>query len=352
MAGKGRLEVALQSAAITAGETIVGEISLQLNTPLAGIGLFLYFKGVETTQWAQKRPPQGTDSNSAFSQGFSGKHHLIKHRYQVCSSEAEVMQAGQYCFPFTLRTPRDLPGSFSYEPEFNALKQPGRTTAAIRYYLVGKIEGVGVEIGKIKVEIEVNRPPIELGDAATAESSTSLQAWCCCGQGFVRVKADIGKGAFTHNESATVLIDINNEMSRAKASGVRLSLIRKIRLRDVSGSSHLIVDSLVSLDCAQQISTGANLLASSRCNLTVLIPQGPISVHSNLIECEYWIKADVVMEGLICGGESPSVEKRLVVYRPVVNRAIKPLKLPKDWSPAIMPALALDAAAGHEYSFS
>lgn len=352
MAGKGRLEVALQSAAITAGDTITGELSLQLTTPLAGIGLFLYFKGVETTQWAQKRPQQGTDSNPSFSQGFAGKHHLIKHRYQVFSSEAEVMQAGHYCFPFSLRTPRDLPGSFSFEPEFNALKQPGRTTAAIRYYLAGKMEGVGVEISKIKVEIEVNQLPTELGDSATSETSTNLHSWCCCGQGFVVLKADIGKGAFIPNESATILIDVNNEMSKTKANGVHLSLIRKIRLRDVSGSSHLLVDSLISLDCAKKVSTGANLLASSRCNMTVVIPQGPVSVHSNLIECEYWVKADVQMEGLICRGESPTVEKRLVVYRPVVNRALKPQKLPKDWNPTVMPALTLDAAAGHEYSYS
>jgi len=349
---KSRLAIAVQSAAIIAGETVTGEIHLQLGTPLPGSGLFLYFKGVEATQWARNPAEQGKASNSAFSQGYSGKHFIVKHRYQVFASEAQILPAGQYCFPFTLRTPLDLPGTFTYEPEFNALKQPGRTTGTIRYYLVGKMEGVGVEIGKVKVEVEVSRPLTEQGDAAVAESSTSLKAWCCCGQGYVRVKADLGKGAFTPNENATVLIDINNEMSSAKASGVRLSLIRKLRLRDTSGSSHLVVDSLVSVDCAQKISTGLDLLSSSRCILTVPIPQGPVSVHSSLIECDYWVQAEVVMEGLLCGGVSPSVEKRLVVYRPTIDKAVRPKNLPKDWSPVLMPAVALDAAAGHEYSHS
>lgn len=349
MESKGRLVIALQSAAITAGETITGELYLQLNSPLPSSGLFLYFKGIQATQWAQKPADQSKAANSAFSQGYSGKHFLVKHRYQVFVSEAEIIPAGQYCFPFTLRTPVDLPDTFTYEPEFNALKQPGRTTGTIRYYLVGKMEGVGAEIGKVKVEVEVSRPLFEQGDAAVAESSTRLKAWCCCSQGFVRVKADIGKGAFTPSESATVLIDINNEMSRAKASGVHLSLIRKIRLRDTSGRSHLVVDSLLSVDCAQKVSTGLDLLSSSRCILTVPIPQGPVSVRSHLIECDYWVKADVVMEGLICGGEFPSVEKRLVVYRPAVVKVVRPIDLSKDWSPVQMPALVLDAAAGHEY---
>lgn len=344
MEGKPSLALGLQSSLITSGGSLTGTLHLSTPTPIAGAGLFLCFKGTERTQWAEKT------SSSSPSEVYSSKHHLIQQKYTVFFSESEVIAAGQYSFPFTLKTPSDLPGSFAYEPEFNALKQPGRVAGTIRYFLVAKMEGPGVKIAKVKTEIGINCVLPELGDSSFVETVIPVKSWCCCGRGSVKLKADIGKGGFIPSETATVLVDINNEKGFLQARGVHLSLIRKIRLRDISGHCHTVVDSLLSIDSLQKISTGPELLSSSRCIIPLQIPQGPVTVRSNLIECDYWVQVEVMMDGWRCHGEPPTVEKRLVVYRQGTQRPVKPHDLPKDWNPVAMRGLSLNASGGLDYS--
>ena len=345
----GGMYIELEANSVVAGQVITGLLHILVTTPIPATGLSLCFKGVEKTRWTVHKAtcPTGPTPNL-----FTGRRILIRQNYHLHEASQGALQPGQYSFPFLIKTPSDLPSSFSCTLPSESAPDHPPPRGVIQYSLVAKVPGMAKTKQELFVTQQIYKEVAPTEDEVVANIST----WCCWGRGVVRMRADFSKNAYVPGENATVVVDMHNEQSRVKSSGLRLVLFRQVRIRDTEGHSKTAVERIAAVKSSLDVAAGPNLLSAGKHSVVMLIPPAEkvdrtVTVRSTLIDCEYFLRTEAVMDGRwMCCGEMPAIEKRMVVYQPQhQDPSEAPADKPEDWSPRVMPLCKFDAAVGLRY---
>ena len=342
----GALHVDVESHNLQTGDEIQGVVHLLVKSPTPANELVLYFKGKEKTHWAVRRKEKnlitGMTHNVTYTYG--GHKDIIKHRFPIFVFAEQMVQPGQYSFPFAIRTPADIPSTFDYRPPYNSFLDAGPTIAAISYKLIAKIEGHEAKVDKGKTHVNMTRPMLVQAVSVHDEHVANISTWCCFSKGKVKVKADFNKNAFIPGDQAIVTVDVDNQESKLEGTALVASLTRVIRLKDETGRSHVVNSTINQVRLEEAVAAGSHMAAVTKKTLQLAIPNDETvaktsTVQGQLVECEWFLSGEIVMDGCcMCCGDTPRISKPMAIYPPQLQQTPPPV-VPEGWNPTVMPAM-------------
>lgn len=226
------------------GSQITGRIYVQIHEPYPARKLKLQIKGKEKCRWYQERRE---------TVHYGGHTHHITHydRHDIEDNvfyyEAVIYEfyqgsinPGQYCFPFSFYLPKECPSSAYFTGSQSA-------KAYIKYTCKGTFEAAnGSNIDDIKYELPFMVRQIKM------EVNANLQAFgeekidkccCCCAAGKATVGALFEKNAYTTNEIAHALVNINNSESKCEVKQITMKLKQHVNL-NTGGHKYHFVDTV------------------------------------------------------------------------------------------------------------
>jgi hypothetical protein len=335
------LHIHVENRNLQAGAVLQGVIYLHVTQPTPAQELVLYFKGIEKTEWSisEKERDMLTDTYEDVTHTYIGRRDIITQRFPMFLFADSTIQPGHFSFPFSICTPTGLPNSFRYKPEFLVGIDDGPLVAAISYKIVAKLEGKITQ--KSALRLNLTQPPANTPVPMSGHTQANISTWCCLGKGTVAVSADFDKNQYVPGETATITIDVNNEESQLIGTGLSATLTRVIRMRDNSGRQHIITSKVCHVALKEEIASGKSPAAATKRTLQLPIPrdetmEGAGTVASQLVDCEYFLAGEVVMDGnCMCCGDSPKVSKAMTVYPAGLERGLLP-ELPETWMPQAM----------------
>ena len=339
----GALHLDVENRNLLAGEEVQGMVYLVVTQPTPAQELVLYFKGKEKTTWSVRRKERNmlTGNSDYVTYTHTGHHDILKHRFVIYLFTANMLQPGQYSFPFSVRTPQGLSNTFSFKPHYNSIMDPGPTKATISYKLVAKVEGGETNVKKAAISLNLTRPITEVAAAVSGTTNARISTWCCLAKGSVKVSADFDRNMFRPGDTAIVNIDVNNEESQLAGTALSATLTRVVRLRDNNGRQHVITSAVNKVALTEAIAPGKSPMASTKRTLQLAIPKDETmdsagSVTGKLIECEYFLAGEVAMDGCcMCCGDTPRVSKAMTIYPAAMMKVALPPP-PADWNPQAM----------------
>lgn len=146
------LHVDIEQHNLHCGDVIQGVVYLVVKAPTPASELVIYFKGKEKTHWVLQRREKDLigKGHHTVTTHYGGHKDIIKHRFRIFVFTEQVLQPGQFSFPFAIRTPENVPSSFHYQFDANL--------ASISYKLVAKVEGHESNVSKAKTHVQLIRP--------------------------------------------------------------------------------------------------------------------------------------------------------------------------------------------------
>jgi len=197
LAGKGRVEVAVEKPYYVAGETIRGSVSLHVEEPFDCDKVVIRFKGKLKIMFTY-------DGKTYFWDTYE-----VVEKFVTLSEFKETMMPGAYSYPFEVQTDDDLPGSTRYR-EWNVKHQ-------VQY----KIDGT-VQVGdkyckelKVKKEVKIveNAKNLPAPEPVTVTEERDAKILWAFNKGKLIITAKIPKNVYKVDETVEMEFTVQNDSS-------------------------------------------------------------------------------------------------------------------------------------------
>lgn len=339
------------------GETVTGEIYLNLLESYPGNTITLKIKGKEECRWEehQTRWQENQDgTRTAIQETIEHKGHnsFYRHKFPVFVFNGDNVLPGQYCFPFSLIPGSHLPGTFS--------EKEHHFSAAIKYKVKVELSPHHHHKHKVKdlkyTQELVLREPIknQMMYNVPIENSINATTWCCISQGLSKIKCFFEKNTYCPGELANMICEIDNSLCDLSVRNVNIRLLMNIRLKTNHGREKHISETLNSYDLPgigpHDTALGerrkvAGLYLTNQIRNRAIQP----STSGGLVKCEYVLAVKTVLDGVTCCSADPEVRIPLTVFAaPLVN--FNQIAPPNGWSPQVMPAYNCVFSEGYAYA--
>ena len=148
---------------------------------------------------------------------------LYKYSYLLTQCNDNVINRGQYCYPFEFTLPPNLPGSFEYYDK--------DTSACITYTVKAKAISLRNAREMIKNEnvIIVRQPYTNFNYPTNVTRTTQLG--CCSDKGCATVNLKYDKNSYSLGETVNAHIVINNSMSKVPSTCSELQIVQELCLQ-------------------------------------------------------------------------------------------------------------------------
>jgi hypothetical protein len=207
--GKIEMKLNLSKFSITAGEPLIGSLSLKTEQDLPDADVILIFTG--------KEKYSGSDNKGTWDQR---KTFVVYNLFTLYSTHGTILRQGEYSFPFAIKTSDLIPGTFcSNETRTNY--------ATIGYSLRSKLT-----INKKKI-LKKHKLPIKIRQNFKADRYAkflnnigSIKSFGKFGQENYWIGIHLNKNDFFPGESACVRIGIENPSSRPNDEIIEVKIFR------------------------------------------------------------------------------------------------------------------------------
>ena len=121
------------------------------------------------------------------------------------------------------------------------------------------LDGASALIESFEVILHVSQLMTNPIDSQSGSASRRIKS-CCSDRGVVQIQVSLTKNAYVPGEKAELIAEINNSQSTMDVSGLRVRLLRKLRLSCYEGESHVRQEVMYQWDLAQIVRRGEALL--------------------------------------------------------------------------------------------
>ena len=252
--------VAIQTdkGAYYAGDTMMGFVVAQLNSPRQVDRVLVRVTCTEETMWDQEIARSHTEGEGDKKRTVTVYEHrehfgreAVLSALVVVSAQPMLLGAGQYKYPFSFTFDRALPGCARYSRTTNASdphwQREGRQLRA-RGEIVYRLEAVYDIAGVFAADLTCSQMLTvnqffdwSKMQPLRAEASGEVRLCCCIPRGAVTLSCDFDKSAYAAGETVQVRARIRND-SKENVKAMKVKLVRFISLRDNAGQSHEISD--------------------------------------------------------------------------------------------------------------
>ncbi|CAG9320689.1 unnamed protein product [Blepharisma stoltei] len=326
----GGMNIAIEQRSCQPGDMIIGIINVMLNEALPPCTLILQFKGKEETYWTVQRSSTDSDGNSSTTTDvYKGKQPIINFQFPLYQWNS-ILSPGCFSFPFNMKLPDQLPGSFKYKNL--------EAKASIEYYVKAKFILPDKKKFKDKTEVHIYNRLISFQMNINLEKTSKIVCFYCCDKGSCTIKSKFSQDAFTPDQVAGAIIQVDNKNGQADIKNIAFTLWRSVRLKTNAGISTFYREKIIE-DNSRGLLSGESMEESNSivCNLNLPSVKNKLdmiySTRGYLIECCYALDCHAELDGCcFCGGEKPSIEMPMAlysIYTPPQN-IVQP---PPGWNP-------------------
>ena len=355
----GQIYIQTDKPSYSGGETVIGNIYINLIAPYPGNQLFLKLKGIEAVYFVGTK---GDSKDSIQPEELqSEKRTIIRQDFPIHSWTS--LESGQFIIPFEFMFPHSLPPSFH--------QRGFKYSAYIAYHLEAYLKPPNKNIPKLKCKQNVIVRESLRGSMQgySNQIKTQLKTCGCIQQGTNILKAHFAKSSYIPGEVAQVVMQLDNSKSGLDNKKIICSLKQRLKLaikgnpreqiftkvyRELPGvptkrfseSNYLALNlpplqEEFSFQDKNQFSLAA-LSDLKESNYTI-----SSTTHSKLITSEYYLEVSCPMSG--CFSTTPMVICPVSICHPDVNFA--PVAAPEHWEPETIKRVSIGfAPPPEEYS--
>jgi len=373
----GGIFVKLDQETFTPGDTLSGNIYVDLRASYPGDMICLEVKGSEFTKWidreARQRPnpngPEGAMETYYVDIPREATRNIIKNDLTVYDwAKNQIIPPGQYTFPFAFQIPGNLPGSFYF--------QRGNAVAEIKYSVEGYLKPERDNVPKLKhkVYLTMREKMQQTIQQKELNLTKKISTWCCIDQGTISMRTAFEKDAYAPGEEARMLTEIDNAKCSLNIENVIFTLSQTINLSDGNGHGRYFSFPIRTVNLGS-IAPGTSAIGDQRKSASIVLPPGqegrakdftgaPVqdpdptqimtpSAHGVLVKSDFSLSLTCSVEGCICCDGVPSVSIPIQVYSALQRKQPDPIP-PPNWNPTPMPQANLTitivqlANGGHE----
>lgn len=343
------------------GETVAGNIYLNLYTLFPGNQLFIKLKGDEYAHFVDRETRQLQNGQTEFID-IHRKEKINHCSYRIPVFQWGTLNPGQYVFPFSFQLPPQLPATF--------FQCGNRYIADISYHIDAELQPFNFNESKLKYKQRfVIRDPIKQPIGQVSDQRTIQLTSCCCkGQGASTLSVTFEKNCYSPGEVAKVLIKLDNSQSSLDNTAINFSLNQQLTIRIGNHSfnrTFTVVQRSLGGVQKNQVSeqhytelqlptfqTGdfwamrGNDLEKRLINETD--PHGVInnSTHGRLVESRYFLDVKCPMDG--CCVTAPEISVNTSIFFPDYPHIN--VSTPPNWSPNVMNSMTLNLSPQFQYT--
>jgi sporulation-control protein spo0M len=346
------------------GDTVTGEVYLDLRQPYPGDKLCFEIKGEEYAKWVDRErrtrtKPDGTLDVYYVNVTREAKHSIIKQELTIYDwASGQIIQPGQYNFPVSFKVPQGLPGSFFF--------MGGSTVAEIEYDVEAFLKPERANVPKLKHKRDVVVRENLQGTIQQKEVTITkpLKTWCCVDSGTVVMKTSFEKSAYAPGEEARVITEVDNSKCSLCIQNMFFSLNQTISL--TAGAHHRSFPfNIRSLDLGG--AQPGECFKGDSCKIgSIQLPPGqegrsrdyrgenaeisdaPLdpkmfltpSTHGRLVKSDFHLTVSCNIDGCLCCDSPPSTSLPVQIYS-AARMPVPDPKPPVNWAPQQMPTTNL-----------
>lgn len=350
------------------GETVSGTIFLNLYRPYPGDDLKLKIKGLEKTclVWHTEEsnydPIKGVEVRIDKEQITPETAVCLHQKVKIYDFKGQVLEPGQYSFPFSFKLPLYIPGTFHHIEH--------RLKASVTYTIEAYLDAKGDVFPKINYKSRFTvreAPEIKGGDNYKLTAFGSVKTCGCCKDyGTVRVTASLDKNIYVPGNTVKVLVEVDNSQSSAAVDSVSFQLRQFITIKALSKTefrSHVVAQATNSAKIqAKQGLTAVEftftlpkspLVSDAFSKDPLMLKRAPAyqgqfissTTHGKLITSRFALHARASPD-VCCAGDVEVVIPCHIVYPAY---ALPPFKQPEKWAPKMMPAVVIPVSLNPTY---
>ena len=329
---KAHLFIAVENTTVSAGQEISCVVHLLLNEPLKSPVLDITFTGKESAKFQADGQRQV-------------KQKIIEFTRSLLSPNTQELQPGSYSFPFSIETPKAIPGTF----KANMTK----FQAKIQYTLKVELKKKKEVIGKNKCEVFIEQTFDQNRYSVLTSHVGNIVCCDCFGRGNCNITAHIDKNAYLPQETAKLWIEIDNSESRRTLLGIEVSFWRVIRLVSREGEVGLFKKCIFSTNVATNIASGRKLITGKEINIDIPIYSKDLEMDQcattlgRAVQCRYYI--EVASSFGRCTSRGVDFEVPIIISPKIMPPQMP--SAPEDWAPMEMPAIKMSASSSILDSF-
>jgi hypothetical protein len=215
------------------GELIRGNIFLNMISNLETKGLELTIEVIEHASFFENETHTNTNSNNNNENNNrvlrTGNNILFKNTSIMYNWNNNLINIGQYAYPFQFPLPNNLPGSFEY--------YDGDCSAYIKYIVTAKALSFSGNNDIYNSNILIVRQSPQFFSYPNNLSDTkNISTWCFFKKGLSTLNVSYPKNFFSPDESVQVICNLNNSRCTLNANCFKLQLIQRIHLKTIEGT--------------------------------------------------------------------------------------------------------------------
>ena len=327
----GGLKIDLEKYIRAAGDNVKGQIHVSLKETLEPCQLFLQFKGVERTHWAEQ--------HGKYRATYSGKSVITKVKY-VLHEWTEPLAPCDFSIPFEFVTPTDIPGSFQFLGNMER-------AAVVEYYFKAILKN-----SKVKLTDQQNLylAGIERYEKIDCQLVTArLVSWCCFKNGEVSMNIRWINEFYSHERPIECDLIIDNTKSLVDIKAITAEIYFGINVISGSGHRGFFKEHVMKSTYNVSVAKGAILNdgAGSRFRFDLSQASNAVeitNVHSStskMMNTNFYIEF-YLETGLhcLCCGDKPTYSSMFIV-KPFMQ--ISPptiVEAPQGWQPTVYRAIS------------
>jgi hypothetical protein len=354
----------LSSNVFFPGDTVTGEVYLDLRQSYPGDKLCFEIKGDQYAKWVDREArhrqrPDGTTETYYVNVTREAKHSIIKEELTIYDwARGQIIPPGQYKFPVSFMVPQGLPGSFFF--------MGGSTVAEIEYDVEAFLKPERENVPKLKhkrdvVVREKLQNTIQMKEVTITKPMTT---WCCIDQGSVVMKTSFEKTAYAPGEEARVITELDNSKGGLCIQNTTFSLNQTLSL--TAGGHHRSFHwNIRSLDLGG--AQPGDCFKGDNCKIgSIQLPPGqeghskeyrgenaqisdvPLdpkmvltpSTHGRLVKSDFYLTVGCNLDGCLCCDVPPSTTLPIQIYSAARSPVPDP-QPPSNWQPQQMPTANL-----------
>jgi len=288
------------------GQTVMGNIYLNIISPVKANGIFLHMRGQEHTQFHERFTRQVPDGHDAQgNQKYRAEHYwedheewrnVTKSRMQVYALGGQTLNQGQYTFPFQFVLPTGLPGVYH---DRRTGEHGQFWLAETVYSLIAECDVTGFLSIDIKSEQRlVMYPALATEVKQVSETKTANVNFCCCiNKGTANMTVHFNKNCYVPGEQAVIICEAKND-STVDFTKIKVKLKSMVTMKCQSKTKNFEDRLHVSEFEGVKQMTDATGDKARRVDIMLARTDGksgePLQPETNgtNVKCKYWVEVE------------------------------------------------------------
>lgn len=220
---EGGLIIDLDKSYYYPGEIIHGKIYLDILQDFETSGIELEIEVEEYTSFNELKKIKNTQNKSQIKKR-EGKKTLYNNTQCVFKPDNNLLQQGQYIYPFTFMLPLNMPGSFEYYDNENV--------AYVKYIVEVRAVSLSTKHIRNTILLVVRQPPQFFQYPTKLSDTKTISSCCCLDKGASTLNISFEKNYYCPDEKVNVICELDNTKCSLTGKCIKLVLFQSITIAD------------------------------------------------------------------------------------------------------------------------